>query len=501
MKKEVKLGALLSYILIICNSVYGMVIAPYMLGMLGQAEYGVYKTIGSLTASMVVLDLGIGGTMQRYIAKFNAEGRRRECSNFAAMGLIQAAGLSVVVASVCAVLYFRLDALYAESFLPSELIRAKEVFLLSSLSLLLSMFENVINGIISGLNRFVFSNGLKVVTLFLRAGLIAFVLPLWKSAVAVMTISVAITSIVILLELVYLLFCLKMPIRYSYFDKTIFKESSLYTGMMFVQSLTAQINTNLDNVLIGSLIGAVAVSVYSFGLTIFGMFQQLSCAISGVMLPTVTDELTKGTNHRGMENLVIQAGRIQFAILGAAVCGFAVIGKEFAYLWLFDELGEGYRDVWIISMILMIPSIWELSQNVCLSILRAKNLLEFRTMVLILGVILNFLVSYFGTKHYGYYAAAIGTSASVIISSLICMNIYYYKKLKLNVLRIFYHILRFNLAPLAVGTVALICFDRLVGQGGFLLFAGKVAVFAVFFGLTLLLSHRDRVGQLLKKIK
>ena len=63
MKKEVKLGALLSYILIICNSVYGMVIAPYMLSMLGNAEYGVYKTIGSLTASMVVLDLGIGGTM------------------------------------------------------------------------------------------------------------------------------------------------------------------------------------------------------------------------------------------------------------------------------------------------------------------------------------------------------------------------------------------------------------------------------------------------------
>lgn len=497
MKKEVKFGALLSYILIICNSVYGMVIAPYMLSMLGNAEYGVYKTIGSLTASMVVLDLGIGGTMQRYIAKFNAEGKRRECSNFSAMGLLQAAGLSVVMLLVCVVLYFRLDAMYAESFLPAELARAKEVFLLSALSLLLGIFENVINGIISGLNRFVFSNGLKVMTLFLRAGLIAFVLPLWKSAVAVMTISVAITSIVILLELVYLLFCLKMPIRYSYFDKTIFKESAVYTGMMFVQSLTAQINTNLDNVLIGSLIGAVAVSVYSFGLTIFGMFQQLSCAISGVMLPTVTDKLTAGTDNRGLEDLVIQAGRIQFAILGAVICGFAVIGKEFIFLWL----GEGFEDVWLISMIFMIPTIWELSQNVCLSILRAKNLLSFRTAVLVVGLVLNFLISYFGTKHYGYFAAAIGTSVSVIVSSLICMNVYYYKKLRLNVFRIFYRILHFNVVPLAVGTTALIGFDWLVGQGGFLLFAGKVAVFVIFFGLTLLLTQGRRMLSPLKKIK
>ncbi len=497
MKKEVKWGALLSYILIICNSVYGMVIAPYMLGTLGNAEYGVYKTIGSLTASMVVLDLGIGGTMQRYIAKFNAEGKRRECANFSAMGLLQASGLSVLVLLVCAVLYFRLDALYADSFLPAELVRAKEVFLLSALSLLLGIFENVINGIISGLNRFVFSNGLKVVTLFLRAGLVLIVLPLWKSAVAVMTISVLITSTVIILELFYLLFYLKMPIRYSYFDKTIFKESALYTGMMFVQSLTAQINTNLDNVLIGSLIGAVAVSVYSFGLTIFGMFQQLSCAISGVMLPTVTDELAKGTDNRGMENLVIQAGRIQFAILGAVVCGFAVIGKEFILLWL----GEGYEDVWLISMIFMIPSIWELSQNVCLSILRAKNLLTFRTIVLMVGLVINFLISYFGTKYYGYFAAAIGTSLSVIISSLICMNVYYYKKLRLNVFRIFYCILRFNFAPLAVATAALLCFDSIVGQSGFLLFVGKVAVFIAFFGLTLLLLQRRKIGELLKKKK
>lgn len=498
MKKEVKLGALLSYILIICNSVYGMVVAPYMLGMLGNAEYGVYKAIGSLTASMVVLDLGIGGTMQRYIAKFNAEGKRKECSNFSAMGLLQAGGLSAVVALVCVVLYFRLDALYGESFLPSELIRAKEVFILSSLSLLLSIFENVINGIISGLNRFVFSNGVKIATLFLRAALYFIVLPIWKSAVAVMAISVLISTLVILFELLYLLCRLKLRIRYSYFDKTIFKESSLYTGMMFVQSLTAQINTNLDNVLIGSILGTIAVSVYSFGLTIFGMFQQLSCAISGVMLPTVTDELTKGTNHRGLEDLVIQAGRIQFAILGAVVCGFAVIGKEFTYLWLADQLGDGYLDVWVISMIFMIPTIWELSQNVCLSILRAKNLLGFRTMVLLIGVVLNFVISYFGTKYYGYYAAAVGTSASVIFSSLICLNIYYYKKLSLNILRIFYHILRANLVPLVLGTVALIAFDRLVGRAGFLLFTAKVAVFGVFFGVAFLWPYRHKI---LKRVK
>ena len=61
-KSEVKYGALLSYVLIIINSLYGLVITPYILSTIGESEYGVYKTIGALTASISVLELGIGGT-------------------------------------------------------------------------------------------------------------------------------------------------------------------------------------------------------------------------------------------------------------------------------------------------------------------------------------------------------------------------------------------------------------------------------------------------------
>ena len=50
--KQVKYGALLSYILIVLNSIYGLVIMPFVLGTIGESEYGVYKTIGSLASSV-----------------------------------------------------------------------------------------------------------------------------------------------------------------------------------------------------------------------------------------------------------------------------------------------------------------------------------------------------------------------------------------------------------------------------------------------------------------
>ena len=68
-KNEVKIGALLSYLLIFLNSFYGLVIAPYVLGTIGNSEYGVYKTIASMTASVSVLEFGLSGTLQRYLAK------------------------------------------------------------------------------------------------------------------------------------------------------------------------------------------------------------------------------------------------------------------------------------------------------------------------------------------------------------------------------------------------------------------------------------------------
>ena len=84
-KNQVKFGALLSYLLIVINSFYGLVIAPYVLGTIGSSEYGVYKTIASMTASVSVLEFGLSGTLQRYLAKYRALNDEKGSYNFSAM--------------------------------------------------------------------------------------------------------------------------------------------------------------------------------------------------------------------------------------------------------------------------------------------------------------------------------------------------------------------------------------------------------------------------------
>lgn len=480
--KGAKSGAITYYILVVVNALYGLLIAPYLLEMVGKSEYGVYKTISSLTASIIILDLGIGSTMQRYIARFLAEGKRKDCSNFTAMGLIQAAVLSLVIAACCVGIFFSLDHIY-DKFTASELLSAKYVFALSVLYVVVHVFENVINGVICGFNKFAFANSAKLIMLILRVVLYFVVLPLWPNATAITLGTVLMEIGILVIEVFYLVFALKVKIKLEKFDLHLFADSMKYTSMMLVQTIAAQVNSNLDNVFVGSILGTAAVSVYSFGLALFNMFQPLSTSISSVMLPMVTNEIVAGADNRRLEDLVIKVGRIQFLLLASAYFGFAVIGKEFVQLYL----GSDYLDVWVITLILMSPSVIELSQNVCLSILRARNQLGFRSIALITGVVMNVLITFFGTPLYGYYAAAVGTAISTFVSGVLMMNFYYYKVLKLNVFRILGKLIFPVLPGILLAAAALVGVSQLLPGGSWLWFAVKILVFFVILLLYLLL--------------
>ena len=118
---QVKIGAMISYVLIILNALYGIFVTPYLIGTLGDVEYGIYKTISSFTASLMILDLGIGGTVMRYISKYKATKSEEKIPNFLAMMFIQAFALVAVVLGAGVVIFFSIEPLYSETFTSAEI--------------------------------------------------------------------------------------------------------------------------------------------------------------------------------------------------------------------------------------------------------------------------------------------------------------------------------------------------------------------------------------------
>lgn len=480
---QVKVGAIISYILIVANALYGLFVTPYILESLGNSSYGVYKSIASLSSAMMVLDLGLGGTVMRYIAKYEAEGENKKIQSFFSMILCEAGIIIAVVCLSASGVFFGIDNVYGKSFTENELLLAKNLFIVLSANMVLHIVENVVNGVITGKNNFLFGNGLKLVRFLIRLVFVCGLLHYIHSAMVLVWIDFGITLVSVVVESIYIrnAYGIKIRISLQSWDKRVFKESFVYTLLLFLTSIAAQINNNLDNVVIGAIKGSELVTIYSFGLVIFGMFEQLSTAVSGVMLPTVMNALKVDDGGKTLTDIIVKAGRVQFSLLGAAVVGFAVLGKQFIRLWL----GNGFDDVYIIVMILMIPSTFELCVNVCLSVLRAKNKLGFRTAVLFASTVLNFIVTVIGIKYWDYKAAAVGTALSFIIGSLVVMNIYYSKILGFNMFKIYGGILKGILPSLLVGGLAIIVSLRFVheGWGAFII---RVGIFCVIYALCLL---------------
>lgn len=479
---QVKWGAIISYVLIVVNVVYGMLISPYILSTIGESEYGVYKTIGSLTATVAVLELGIGAMLQRYIARLNAEKKEKELSNFSAMGMIQASVLAALMLIIGVFLYLSIDVTYRGTFSAAELMRAKQLFVIQLAYIVLHIFENALSGIISGYNRFVFTNSIKLVAVFVRMVLYIVVLPIYKNSLTIVIVSVLIEILIICVEMVFLRKAIGHKIRLYYWDKPLFKEAFIYMIMLFVQSIIIQFNGNIDNIVIGAVLGATSVTVYSFAIQIFNMFETCATSISSVVLPTITNKIHAGETPEQLETTVVKFGRVQWMVLGMVLFGFLCCGQEFFALWL----GDGFEDCWYLSLILMIPVTFPLIVNVCLAILKAKNLLTFRTISLAYSALINMIFTVIGTRIWGYWAAAAGTAIATVIGSVISMNIYYHKKLGINVFKLYGKIFSGVTVCLILASVPCAALNLLVYGSWFSLLL-KVVTFVVIYGAAMLL--------------
>ena len=136
-KRDVKFGALFAYILIIINAIYGLIITPYIISYLGDGEYGVYKTISSLSSSLMVLDLGLGGTVMRYISKYKSEHKCDKIKSFISMAFGEALIILSFMSLVCTAVYFLIPTIYAKGLSKEELLLAEKLFIVLASSLML----------------------------------------------------------------------------------------------------------------------------------------------------------------------------------------------------------------------------------------------------------------------------------------------------------------------------------------------------------------------------
>ena len=182
--KQIKMGAVLSYLSIAVHILAGLIYTPWMIQQIGQSQYGLYTLANSLI-TLFLVDFGLSSATARYLSKYHAEGDEEKVNNF--LGVIYKLYLIIdaVIFTVLLVIFFLIDRIYIK-LTPTELEQFKVVYVIASSFAVFNFPFVTQNGIMTAYEKFVplkladliyrlLIVGLTVIALLLGFGLYALV--------------------------------------------------------------------------------------------------------------------------------------------------------------------------------------------------------------------------------------------------------------------------------------------------------------------------------------
>lgn len=453
MKKQIGAGALIAYVNIFINMFISVFLTPFIIGKLGSSEYGVYKIVSSFSANLGIISFGIASLVARNIVYYNTKNQQREKENFLFMAEIEAALLALLVVICGAGLYILIEPIYGKSLTSEELLLAKELFVFLVANIACNVLCDAFTGTIKGHEKFVICNLISTFRYVVRLISLVVLLNIGVKSIGIVLVDLIISIVILLVSVVYSKVILKEKAKFYYFDKEMLKSGLLFSLAVFLQAIINQVNNNLDNVILGAMKGANVVTVYSVGLTIYSMFNTFVTVVGGMYGPSATKLVANNADGKQLTEFAIRPARIQGMIALLGIVGFALVGKDFIFLWL----GDGFSDVYKITLILIIPVVLPLIESITNAILDAMLKRLARSIILAVMCIVNILVSIILINQIGYIGAAYGTAFSLIVGHGIIMNIYLHKNIGLNIpalfAGVFKGILLCAIATLIVGSL------------------------------------------------
>lgn len=425
-----KIGALLSYVHMIFEVLSTLLLTPFIISSLGSAEYGVYKLIAAITSYLLLLDLGMGNSVVRYVAKFKENHDMESSRKYLGVCMVFYAAVSVAVLLLGGVLILSFQKIFATGLTAAEIALSKRLLLLTVLNAAVTLGTSVFYNILIAYSRFALSKGLSILQIVVRILVTAAALKLGYRSEAIVTINLVLTMLMRGYYVFYVLCVLKLRPQLRGTNAAFIKDIVSYSAFILLQMVATQINAQADQVLLGMFVtsSAVIIGIYGVGAQIVQYFQSVGQALGGVLMPGVVKLVESGAGSKELQNEMIRIGRYAFTMLGLIFVGFLVNGRSFIRLWAGAEYEQGYY----VALMLMFAHMIIMTQSIGTQILWAKNKHQLQSVIKFVIVAGNILLTIFLIRWDPLMGAAIGTVISLLLGDVLSMNIVFKKEIGIS---------------------------------------------------------------------
>lgn len=431
-----RIGILVSYANLFVGMVVNVFLAPYLIYVLGDVDYSMYKVMQSFAGPLSMFHFGISTIVTRCIVRYdNSENYTKEDKeNTLALSYLSSIILVLFIIVAGAIMYHTIPTLYGNSYSRESVFSGQKVFFCFVGSTVFHMLTDVSSGCLIGHHKYTVSSLIQLSKTVLKPFSIILFINLNLGMVGVAMVDLIVSAIAFLFSYIYTTGILKEVPKLHYFDKKQIMEILAFGLALLMQAFVNQINNNVDTMILGVYVEDKSIiTMYSSALAIYAIYNSLISVVTNYFLPNATKLVTTNATGKELTDFVIKPGRFQAMIAVACIFGFGLCGRDFISIWI----GEKYIDAYGIILMLMIPVTIPLVENAAISILDASLKRIYRSIVLAVMAVLNVIISIFLIQRIGYWGAAIGTAVSLIVGHGILMNIYYARVFNMQILRMF----------------------------------------------------------------
>lgn len=495
--KRINKGLSLSYVYFVLNTVLTIVVSAFIVRIIGRTDYGVYQTVTAFVSYLVLLEFGTGSAMSRNLSLLKKDGTDTEqvnknVSTVWSLTII----LSAFIILFAIAFYLLIGNIYVNTLTAEQIIVAKRLFVFAAFNLLCTFLTQTLNGLLIGYENYTFEKTLSLIKLLLRSTLIVLWLFVKPSVYAIVIIDAALSFSVFLITLLYCVIKLKSKLVFKYFDKGVFKFTMPLCFAMLLQTIVNSANGNVDKFLISVMLSPEDVSVYAISTMLFTMYSSVGCIPLSMYMPSVADKMKNGAKGEELTEYLVKPCRLNAFILGILAFGILVVGQQFLTI----VYGAEYSESWIYAVIVIFPIMFALFNGVMTNVMDILNKRQVRSFILMITTVFNIGGSILAIKFWGMLGAAIVTGISYVLQT-ISLNVYYKKKLGINVVKLFKESFSGLLVCLIISAAVSFPLRYVIGNLYAQFFVCGGVFCAVFFVLFLLFGANKEEKMILLRIK
>ena len=369
-RKNIKVGALISYITLFTNICINIFYTPYLLNTVGDKNYGLWSFVVSITSWF---NVAVYALYDSYVRFSTLEKRDRGCEDrtntiYLKLLVILAVIITLVAVIILTLLYIGMIPLSKYSENEKNIIFL--LFAISTIQVLATAILSIFKLFNEYKNNFIFIKIVSLLIAIFTTILSIILLMIRPSIIGIAVITVSVNMVALLLYVIVARNTLKMSFSADRLrdNRTLVSSIFSFSAFLLITTIVSEINTAVDKTLLGLFAGAEMVTLYQLGMSFNVYFSELASSVNSVFIPRI-NKLAVSGDIDGVNSLFLIISKFQTIIVSLIAGGFLVCGRDFVMAWVGDKRIAAY---WIGLTLLVVFSV-DYSSYSSLSVQRADG--------------------------------------------------------------------------------------------------------------------------------